>query len=1234
MKSFKSLLSASMLFLAVFLLHNAQYAAAMPSAGHLVAHWPLNHGSGITAADISGNSKDGVLINNPVWNNNKLVFDGANDYVNVGTLDVPGTALTLTGWVQANQLENCAARDCRILSKAIGTATQDHYWMVGTIKVGNTTRLRFRLKANGSTTTLVASTGDLTNGEQFHVAAVYDGTTMRLYKNGVDVGNTPKTGSIDTNNAVAVWIGGNPTVDTVRPWEGSIADVRIYQKALTKSEVNDVKNGFNTSDTTQPIINNIRATVTATTATITWNTNESANSQVSYGSTIAHENGTINKDSLVLSHNLMLTGLTPETTYHYQVGSTDASGNNLISNDLTFTTDTTDTGSNLVAHWPLNEGNGSTAVDISGNGNNAVLTNDPVWNGNKLVFDGANDYVDAGTLDISGTALTLTGWVQANQLENCAARDCRILSKAIGIATQDHYWMVGTIKVGSATRLRFRLKTNGSTHTLIASTGDLSNGELFHVAAIYDGSTMRLYKNGIDIGNTAKTGSIDTNNTVRVWIGGNPTVATGRPWDGSIADVRIYQKALTESEIIAVKNEFDTSDTTPPVINNIQATVSNTTATITWYTDEVANSLVDYGLNYTHGTTANAPALTTFHSIILTGLAAGTEYHYLVSSTDGSGNLAKNVDLTFTTTATTDTTLPIIRNIQTTVTNTTATITWDTDEVSDSVVEYGLNKTYGSTTSDPDPSTIHRIILTGLTADTIYHFVVSSSDVSGNIANSDNLTLTTAEIKPPVESDVNLVAHWPLNEGNGTIAVDISGNRHNAVLTNNPVWNGNELLFDGDNDYVDAGTIDVSGTELTLTAWIQANQLENCAAQDCRILSKASGTATNDHYWMVGTTKVGTTTRLRFRLKTNGSTKTLVATTGNLTNGDQFHVAAVYDGVTMRLYKNGIEVGSVAKTGNIDTNNTVETWIGGNPTDAHGRPWEGSIANVRIYQKALTATEVIAVKDNDKVTDITSPLIQKIKVSTTETTATVTWKTSEVANSDLSYGSSSAYENGNVRDRNMLVSHRITLTGLTSDTTYHYQLVSTDVNGNSSTSADLTFTTFISGGGSDLLIYDLNGIVTRKTHGFPRDEPPLASANGDWTTPVNYAEGTLHMRAEVKNQPVSQSMLIQFCFWQYNLTLENCARKKLVEGTSGFVLTWQGTVTSMYMKNRIPIDWKNPRQRYGLAIKNSAGVPISDYNGWNWGGLDPDEVYPLDMRFTVVVVPKGQTFSGWGNFIE
>ena len=214
----------------------------------LIARWLLNEDSGTTAKDISGLGYDGELINSPTWDNGNLIFDGVDDYVNVGAIDIKGKAISLSAWAQADRLGNCELRDCRIISKATGSDKQQHYWMLSTIKKGNKTRLRFSLKANGFTTELIASSGDLINGEIFHVVAVYDGAFMRLYKNGIEIGNVAKTGRIDTSDSVDVWIGNSPHVDNSQPWKGAIADVRIYQKALSEIEVVAVRDDFGFED--------------------------------------------------------------------------------------------------------------------------------------------------------------------------------------------------------------------------------------------------------------------------------------------------------------------------------------------------------------------------------------------------------------------------------------------------------------------------------------------------------------------------------------------------------------------------------------------------------------------------------------------------------------------------------------------------------------------------------------------------------------------------------------------------------------------------------------------------------------------------------------------------------------------------------------------------------------------------------------------------------------------------
>ncbi len=168
---------------------------------------------------------------------------------------------------------------------------------------------------------------------------------------------------------------------------------------------------------------------------------------------------------------------------------------------------------------------------------------------------------------------------------------------------------------------------------------------------------------------------------------------------------------------------------------------------------------------------------------------------------------------------------------------------------------------------------------------------------------------------------------------------------------------------------------------------------------------------------------------------------------------------------------------------------------------------------------------------------------------------------------------------------------------------------------------------------TELLVFEVNRPVTVTDRGFPRDRPPKAAANGNWKAPVNFAQGTFHYRAQIRSQPQPQQMRLQFCIWQYNFRLENCGDQKAVSGVAGTVATWSQPVQSLWFKNGKVIEWQNPRDVYGLAIKNTQRKPVSNYNGWNWNGENPSQWYPLNIRFTVVVVAQGATFGGWEKYV-
>ncbi|MCG2693973.1 fibronectin type III domain-containing protein, partial [Candidatus Parcubacteria bacterium] len=200
-------------------------------------------------------------------------------------------------------------------------------------------------------------------------------------------------------------------------------------------------------------------------------------------------------------------------------------------------------------------------------------------------------------------------------------------------------------------------------------------------------------------------------------------------------------------------------DTTPPVISGVSAiNITQTGATIIWNTDEVADSLVEYGLTPAYGGSVASSTLLLGHSLNLISLLPETLYHFRVKSKDASLNQATSLDYTFTTLAVVDITSPIISNIRVlNITGTSATVLWDTNEPATSRVDYGETINYGSTLTSSTLVTSHQIQLTSLTPDTLYHFRVASTDAVNNTALSSDRTFRTLDTIPPVISNIQVI---------------------------------------------------------------------------------------------------------------------------------------------------------------------------------------------------------------------------------------------------------------------------------------------------------------------------------------------------------------------------------------------------------------------------------------------------------------------------------------------
>jgi hypothetical protein len=213
----------------------------------LIAHWRLDEASGSTALDSAGTSP-GALVGGAAWRPaggrifGALEFDGNDDRVELGDLDVTdGTGIAIAFWFRADDFDQGFAR---FVSKATGFNEQEHYWMVSTVGgEGGGGALRFRLRAGGSTTTLASQGGVITAGRWYHAAATYDGSRMRIYRDGQLVAEGPKTGTVNVNPEVPAALGNQPLGAGDAPFDGLLDDVRIYNRALSLEEVEALASG-------------------------------------------------------------------------------------------------------------------------------------------------------------------------------------------------------------------------------------------------------------------------------------------------------------------------------------------------------------------------------------------------------------------------------------------------------------------------------------------------------------------------------------------------------------------------------------------------------------------------------------------------------------------------------------------------------------------------------------------------------------------------------------------------------------------------------------------------------------------------------------------------------------------------------------------------------------------------------------------------------------------------------
>ena len=232
-------------------------------------------------------------------------------------------------------------------------------------------------------------------------------------------------------------------------------------------------------------------------------------------------------------------GLLASTTYRYRVRAADATGNvSPYSNIVSATTQAPPLAP--VAAYSFNEGAGTSVADASGNGNTGTI-NGATWvagkYGTALNFNGTSNLVlinHSSSLALD-TGMTLEAWV----MPTAAQSGWRTIMQK----ETDAYFLHAS---GNAPLQPTAGGTFNGAVDYFASPSALAVNAWSHVAVTWDGSIMRLYVNGVEVANHARTGTLQTT-TTPLRIGGNSPY--GEFFLGRIDEVRIYNRALSAAEI-------------------------------------------------------------------------------------------------------------------------------------------------------------------------------------------------------------------------------------------------------------------------------------------------------------------------------------------------------------------------------------------------------------------------------------------------------------------------------------------------------------------------------------------------------------------------------------------------------------------------------------------------------------------------------------------------------------
>ena len=650
----------------------------------------------------------------------------------------------------------------------------------------------------------------------------------------------------------------------------------------------------------------------------------------------------------------------------------------------------------LVGYWSFDEGGGTSAPDHSGNGHVGTLYNSPAWvagkYGGALSLNGTNTYMLTNALASSPNTETLSLWVYP--------QGGGVIVSELGQATINagyHYEQLGIDTDGTLRGNIWSCNNTGLT------AGILSMNTWYYVTLEYTGTQEQLYLNGTLMNSVTCTRSPPT--TQYLAFGATDSTNSGGFTDtgyfpGKIGDIRLYNRALSQSEIqslytageatlhnLANRNglvgewSFDEGAGTAARDSSGSGNTGTLVGSPAWVTGKHGGALSFNGSSSYVDVPASTSMNTSLFSVTgwikpsssLTGADVGFVSKWSANISDGwfveLGNTGDQARI-YTQGTTNPSWIP-------------AAYSFPVNQWSFVGVVYDGTKKYfyvnGSlvdsiaATGNISPTT--KDVLIGLSQGSgalshyfpgviddvkLYSRALSANEIQA-LYQSGQTTVNTSSVNLQAGSTLGsgLVGLWTFDgkDLTSTTAYDRSNSGNNGTLQNSPTPTigdlGQALLFNGTNQDVSLGNIAIlnGAHAFTISLWIYKNIAGNFPAHD-GIFDIGSSANRMPFIWgYSGASYLD----MQFQTTTGGATD-CNATTGAIPANTWVHVVAWWDGSSCRFYVNGVAGGSDPTSGNTLVNNDGYGYIGYIPSYGY---WPGKIDDVRVYNRALSASEVM-----------------------------------------------------------------------------------------------------------------------------------------------------------------------------------------------------------------------------------------------------------------------------------